>query len=351
MTLPTSPELAYSAARTAIAWADLRGLGWQRVSGRDRLDFLQRLSTNDFRKLAPGAGLPTVLATATGRMIALLIACATEDALYLRTPPGRAGALASHFNSLIFWNDELEVSDLSAETVQIGLFGPGAARWLADATGASLDDLQPYACRSGIIGGTPAMIQRGGLLEAPDWTVIAAAKYVDELRAILTAAAPALNEGQVEVIRVEKGIPAWGSELSDQVTPLEAGLRDAVSDNKGCYTGQEVIARQLNYDKVTRRMVGLLLPADATIAELRGATIAAGGSGHSRGGFVGTTVWSPALDRPIALAFVPRDMTEPGSVVAIKHAGAEIAGEVTGLPFVRQESRQINKSAKGRIGE
>ncbi len=71
MTLPTSPELAYTAARTAVAWADLRGLGWLRVSGRDRLDFLQRLSTNDFRKLTPGAGLPTVLATATGPMIAL----------------------------------------------------------------------------------------------------------------------------------------------------------------------------------------------------------------------------------------------------------------------------------------
>ena len=147
MTLPTSPEIAYTAARTTMAWADLSGHGWLRVSGRDRLDFLQRLSTNDFRKLAPGAGLPTVLATATGRMIALLIACATEDAVYLRTPPGRAGALASHFNSLIFWNDELEVSDLSAETVQIGLFGPGAAKWLADAAGVALDDLQPYAWR------------------------------------------------------------------------------------------------------------------------------------------------------------------------------------------------------------
>ena len=166
-------------------------------------------------------------------MIALLIACATEDAVYLRTPPGRAGALASHLSNLIFWNDELEVSDLSAETVQIGLFGPGAAKWLADAAGVALDDLQPYAWRSGSIGGTPAMIQRGGALEAPDWTVIAAAKHVDELRAILTAAAPALNEGQAEVIRVEKGIPAWGSELSDQVTPLEAGLRDGHQRQQG----------------------------------------------------------------------------------------------------------------------
>ena len=139
--------------------------------------------------------------------------------------------------------------------------------------GVALDDLQPYAWRSSSIGGTPAMIQRGGALEASDWTVIAAAEHGDQLRSMLAAAAPSLDQSQVEILRVEKGIPAWGSELSDQVTPLEAGLRAAISDNKGCYTGQEVIARQLNYDKVTRRMVGLLLPADAPIAELKGATI------------------------------------------------------------------------------
>jgi tRNA-modifying protein YgfZ len=329
MTLPTPPEVAYTAARTTMAWTDLIGYGWLRVTGRDRLDFLQRLSTNDFRKLTPGAGLPTVLATATGRMIALLIACATDYAIYLRTPPGRAGALASHFNNLIFWNDELEVSDLSAETIQIGLFGPEAAKWLADTAGVVLVDLQPHAWRGGSIGSTPAMIQRGGALEAPDWIVIAAAKYVNELRAILTAAAPALNKGQAEVIRVEKGIPAGGSELSDQVTPLEAGLRAAISDDKGCYTGQEIIARQLNYDKVTRRMVGLLLPANAPIAGLKGVAIAAGG----RGGFVGTAVWSPALERPIALAFVPRDMAESGTKVTIRPGEGEIIATVTDLPF------------------
>jgi tRNA-modifying protein YgfZ len=330
MTPSISPEIAYTAARTAIAWADLSGHGWLRVTGRDRLDFLQRLSTNDFRGLASGAGLPTVLATATGRIIALLIACATEDAVYLRTSPGRASALTAHFNSLIFWNDELEVNDLSAETVQLGLFGPGAPKWLADIAGASTADLQPYAWHAGSIGGIPAMIQRGGTLEAPDWIVIAAAKHSDELRSILTAAAPSLDGDSFEILRVEKGVPAWGTELSDQVTPLEAGLRAAISDNKGCYTGQEVIARQLNYDKVTRHIVGLLLPADAPIAGLKGAVIA----GSGRGGFVGTAVWSPALDRPIALAFVPRDVAEPGAIATIKQTDAEIAGEVTKLPFV-----------------
>jgi folate-binding Fe-S cluster repair protein YgfZ len=164
VTPPTSTGLAYAAARTAFAWTDLSGHGWLRVAGRDRLDFLQRLTTNDFRRVAPGGGLPTVLATATGRLIALLIACATDDAVYLRAPRSRASALAAHLNNLIFWNDELEISDLSAETVQFGLLGPGAARWLADVSGTSLDDLQPYAWLSGAFGSAQAMIQCGGTL-------------------------------------------------------------------------------------------------------------------------------------------------------------------------------------------
>ena len=81
-------------------------------------------------------------------------------------------------------------------------------------------------------------------------------------------------------------------------------------------------------------MVGLLLPADAPIADLRGATISAGGSGHSRGGFVGTAVWSPALERPIALAFVPRDIAEPGTEVTIRPGEGEIIATITDLPFV-----------------
>jgi glycine cleavage system aminomethyltransferase T len=98
-------------------------------------------------------------------------------------------------------------------------------------------------------------------------------------------------------------------------------------------------------------MVGLLLPADAPITELRGATIAAGGSGHSRGGFVGTTVWSPALERPIALAFVPRDIAGPGTEVMIRPGEGEIVATITDLPFVDQESQQVNRTTMSRIGE
>lgn len=328
-----APNTGYTAARQAVAWADLSDCGWLRVTGPTRLDFLQRLSTNDFRQLSPGGGLPTVLANAAGRVIALLQAYAAEDALYLRTPPRRANALASYLNNLIFWNDQVEVVDLTPQTAQCGLFGAQAADALRRLTGIALDDLAPCAWRSGQVeGGAAVRVCRGGELETPDWTVVTAAGA--PLRAALAAIGPALTHDQVEILRVEKGVPAWGHELSDQVTPLEAGLGAAVADNKGCYTGQEVIARQLNYDKVTRRLVGLLLPDNAAADALSGAVVA-GGSG--RGGFLGTALWSPALSRPIALAIVPRSLAELGKGVAIAYRGAEIIGEVTELPFVSNE--------------
>jgi folate-binding protein YgfZ len=329
----TSPFLtqdATVAARAAVAWADLSGHGWLRLAGRDRRDFLQRLSTNDFRKLAPGGGLLTVLCSATGRVIAPLIIYADDAVLWLRTPPSRAAALAADFNRLIFWNDEIEVSDESAGVVQFGLFGPAAAAFLAELLGATVADLPPYAWRDGELAGVPVSVHRGGDLEAAAWTIVAPVASADMLRTRLAQAAPQLTAGQVEVVRVERGIPAWGHELSDQVTPLEAGLRAAISDNKGCYTGQEVIARQLNYDKVTRRLVGLRLPADAPVTELAGAPV--GGAGK-RDGFIGTAVWSPALAGPIALAILPRDLCPPGTVVRVKHGDAELAAEVAELPF------------------
>ena len=148
---------------------------------------------------------------------------------------------------------------------------------------------------------------------------------------------PVLDAETQEVLRVEGGLPAWEHELSDQVTPLEAGLLSAISYNKGCYTGQEIIARQTNYDKVTRRLAGLVLPAGAADQlDLRGAAVvAAGGRPSGRAGFVGSAVHSPALGQGIALAVVPRDASEPGSQVTVRHDEHEFAATVTDLPFVR----------------
>jgi folate-binding protein YgfZ len=132
---------------------------------------------------------------------------------------------------------------------------------------------------------------------------------------------------------VETGVPAPGAELTVQVNPLEAGLRRLCDDRKGCYTGQEIIARQITYDKVTTHLVGLLL--DELVAPE--AKIMVDGK---QAGWVSSVVHSIALGRPIALAFVRRPHHEPGTPLAIQSGHQSIAATVHALPFaVASESR------------
>ncbi|MGQ9489690.1 MAG: CAF17-like 4Fe-4S cluster assembly/insertion protein YgfZ [Anaerolineae bacterium] len=326
--MPGEHYTAYRAACTTAAFADLSEHGWLRLTGRDRLDLLHRLSTNDLRKLGAGQGAPTVLTSAIGRVMALLLVYAGEQEAFVRTEPGQALGVVRYLNSMIFWQDEVSVADLSAETAQFGLYGPSATELLAGLTSASLD-MPAYSWRSAMLAGIPVTLHRGGPLETQAWTVIAPRTAAREIHSVLAAAAAELDRGSVEVLRVEAGLSAWGHELSEQVTPLEAGLLSAISFNKGCYTGQEVIARQVNYDKITRHLVGLLLEEDAVGRVRAGAAVA----GPGRGGFVGSVVVSPALDRPIALAVVPRELAQPDTQVRIIQKDGESVAVVTSLPF------------------
>jgi tRNA-modifying protein YgfZ len=319
--------------------ADFSDHGWLRLTGRDRLDFLQRLSTNDLRRLTPGQGLPTVLASGVGRVMALLVAYVGADALYLRTSPGQAAGVRRYLTSMIFWNDQVEVSapgDESTHVAQFALFGPDADTTIAGLAGLSLDALptNPGGWRPAEIAGTPITLHRGGPLEVQQWTVVVPAAHAAAVRTALIADAALLDIAAVELLRVEAGIPAWGRELNDQVTPLEAGLIEAVSFNKGCYTGQEVIARQANYDKITRRLVGLILPGGAADLSPNAFTGAPVRAGSGKPGFVGTVVWSAAREAWLALAVVPRDAAAPGNRVTITLAGDTLTATTAALPFI-----------------
>jgi len=131
-----------------------------------------------------------------------------------------------------------------------------------------------------------------------------------------------LTPEEYHCMRVECGQPAPFSEWTEDYTPLEVGLEWAVSDRKGCYTGQEVLARQVNYDKITRQLVGLTLqagPPSAAQVQAEGKTI----------GVVTSSVISPRFG-PIALAVLRRPYHAPGTAVLV---GEAIPAVVSVLPF------------------
>jgi folate-binding protein YgfZ len=132
-----------------------------------------------------------------------------------------------------------------------------------------------------------------------------------------------LSPEAYEVRRVELGLPGPARELTEDYTPLETNLDAAISDSKGCYTGQEIIARQVTYDKITKRMAGLKLQAP----------VAAGAAVHVEGrgaGEVTSAVHSPNCGA-IALAILKRPHHAPGTAVTVGEEGTR--GVVVALPF------------------
>jgi folate-binding protein YgfZ len=233
---------------------------------------------------------------------------------------------------MIFWQDEVEVTEVGSQ-VQYGVYGPDAALALSELAGTPIGSTPPGGSVVVAIGGAPVRAWRAGVLEPYAWSLVAGADTAGSLGAALALRLPRLSPAEVETLRIERGLSAWGRELSDQVTPLEAGLADAVSFSKGCYTGQEVLARQANYGKVTRRLVGLRL-AQGSSFEPEGTVGAAIETGTGKPGFVGSVAFSPRLGAMIALAVVPREAAEPGNTVVVSVGEHPIVATVEMLPFV-----------------
>jgi tRNA-modifying protein YgfZ len=326
---PETNLTAYRAARDAAAYTELTGWGWLQLTGRDRLDLLNRLSTNKVKDLATGAGAPTVLTSANGRVLAALTVYAGDDEAFARAMPGQDAGVARYLQGMIFWQDEVEVANRSGEVAQLAVYGPQSTAALERLTGEPLSAVAEYGGQAATVRGEAVALHRGGPLEPWAWTIVAPAGAADVVRAALSEL-PQLDAPTADLLRIEAGLPLWGRELSEEVTPLETGLLAAISFNKGCYTGQEVIARQTNYDKVTRNLAGLELTGGA--ADASGWRVL----GPGRGGLVGSVAYSPALDRVIALAVVPRELVAPGTEVEIARGEERRKATVRNLPFVQR---------------
>lgn len=316
----------YWAGRTGAALRDEGDHARLWLGGEDRIALLQRISTNDVR-LAPGQGTVTVLISATARIQAVLTLLAMPTGLLLLAGPGQGSAIFNTLRTQIFFNDKVNLEGRGGALAQFNLLGPQAAGLLAQVAGP-VDDLPLFGWRTMVIAGVDVTVQRHEGLRSDGFTLLAPSMAALVVRsALLRAGAVALDEDAYHVLRVEAGVPAPCLELTEQVNPLEAGLRRFCNDHKGCYTGQEIIARQITYDKVTTHLVGLLTES---LAAPEAKLMAEG----RQVGWVSSAVHSIALDRPIALGFVRRPHHEPGTQLVVQSGNQPMAATVHALPFV-----------------
>lgn len=221
-----------------------------RLLGSGRLDFLHRISTADLRALRAGEGKPAVLTTPIGRMVDYLIVLAFEASALLLGGGGNQEKVVRWLRKYIFFNDDVQVDDESAQGQLWGMDDQTAralcARWGVD---APAHDLPEYFHQT-------LYLPAGGLLtflRAPralglEWLLLA------QSQTVTLEAGPAQD---FDAWRIAHGYPLFPNEINEDYLPLEAGLWSAVSFAKGCYTGQEVLARMESRGQIARRLVRL----------------------------------------------------------------------------------------------
>jgi folate-binding protein YgfZ len=330
----SSPQQEYTALRRTAGLIDLSLLAWIEAGGPDRIEWLQRLLTNDLASLAPGTGCQAALLAPNAWLIAQLLVLADEDRLWLLCDAHRAAEVAEALERYHFGEEVQAVNHERAQCV-VACQGPLAVDLVGRMLGHTFTTLRPEHHR---------LVR----LQQLDLRLVRHAAAGDDglLCCVPASDGPALwrllkERGRAErvepvgwealnTVRIEAGVPWPGVELDDTHLLSETGLeRSLVSDSKGCYVGQEVVARMATYGSPSQRLMGLLIEGDQV--PLGGARLTRGGEDA---GWVTSACISPALGRAVALAYVKRGAYEPGSRVEVAVPGGCVPATVSARPLV-----------------
>ncbi|MCC5641797.1 folate-binding protein [Nostoc sp. CHAB 5824] len=325
-TIDDKDAAAIQAAKVGVAICDRSTWGRIKVSGDDRLNFLHNQSTNNFQILKPGQGCDTVFVTSTARTIDLATAYVTEDAVILLVSPNRRQFLMEWLDKYIFFADKVELSDITEDTNTFSLIGPGSDA-VIEKLGIGELIGQPYGSHKvytiALTEGVQVAVGSG--LAAPGYTFTF--PYTDKetvWNKLLEAGAVEMSDRAWDALRILQGRPAPDAELTDDYNPLEVGLWQTISFTKGCYIGQETIARLNTYKGVKQHLLGIRLSAPALV----GSAIAVGDEKVGK-----LTSYTETADGYFGLGYI---RTKAGGV-GLKVKVGETEGEVIEIPFVSHD--------------
>ncbi|MHB8419169.1 MAG: CAF17-like 4Fe-4S cluster assembly/insertion protein YgfZ [Myxococcales bacterium] len=318
------PARLATAARAGAALVDLGHRGRLAALGPDREGWLQGMVTSDVKKLAVGQGGPACIVSAKGKLVASARVFKRPEEIWIDLEDTPVAAALDHLRRHLVMED-CEVNDRSGATAMLGLHGP-RAREIVRGLAPDLPELAEHSQAPVAVAGAAALAIGSaelGLAGIDLWLAPGDAPAV--WRALVAAGAAPLGWDAAEILRVEAGRPRFGAELDEDTLPLEAGLERAISYDKGCYVGQEVIARMTYRGHANRKLMGLWIedgaPADALEALSRDGKPA---------GEIRTSLLSPRFGRPIALAYVRRESAAPGTKLALASGRS---ATVAALPF------------------
>jgi folate-binding protein YgfZ len=328
-------ELAAAARRTAALFA-LPARGILEVAGEDRVRWLDGMLTNDVRRLEPGperSGCRALALTRKGGIVADVRVWLRPEAFWLETDAAAIPGLALHLRGLVV-ADDVRLAEAGRALELLGLEGPASREVLERAAGRAVELAEGAVAELEIAGVAAAVAAYGESGEAA-FRLALPAEGARRARDSLLAAGAASglvagSDEALEILRVEAGTPRFGAELAPDVLPAEARLEAAIAFDKGCYTGQEIVARVESRGQVKRHLVGLRVEGE--LAPTRGTSIEAAGAGV---GEITSGCISPAHGA-IGLGFARIPHDAPGTPLRVGGRPARVAS----LPFAESRGRR-----------
>ena len=285
------------------AFFDLSARAKLRVTGADRIRFLNGQTTNDVRKAGPEATQESCVLNTKGHLDAHIFLSATPNDIWIDADQELREPLQTRLERYVI-ADDVMIEDV---TDQFALFHV-------------LADSEPK------ISGAKFCF-RSWRLGIDGWDLWVEVARAEAVKSTLAADYRAMDESEWEVLRVENGIPRWRRELTPEIIPPEANLQmRAIDYEKGCYIGQEVISRMKMSGQTRQRLSGLT----SEIALVPGMEVRAGTKVVGR---VTSAVFSQRMNSDVALAMVKRGYTEPGTSLVTLAGGAETGVRIVTLPF------------------
>ncbi len=331
-------QAEYRALRESAGVLDLSFRGRICLMGNDRVRFLHGQITNDVKRLRAGEGCYAALTTAKGKMESDLNVFNLGDELLLDFEPGLAEKISQRLEKFIV-ADDVQIADAAPHYGLLSVQGPKAAQVINTAGLASDRALEKERSIVKISDATLVEIYLANLprLGIKGFDLFVPNQSLGAVADKLIAAAKGLG-GRLcgwtafETARIEAGVPRFGADMTEANLPMECGIDHAMSFNKGCYIGQEVLNRVHTMGHVTKELHGLRLGDDLKVLPRAGDKLFHDGK---ETGYITSAVKSPALNAKIALGYVRREANAVGTELALKTAEGESPATIVELPFVK----------------
>ena len=320
----SNAEQEYWTIKKAVGLADISHLGRLKITGKDRISFLNGLLTNDISQLKENAGQRSALLNSKARVLADLHLYAQPDNLLVDTGESSASHVKEILDRFVITED-VQIQDSTQDLVQVTVQGPKSSQAIKEVLGIEAQDLIQLEQKT--LGPT-TIIARDRTGQSGYDIIMPTLEAEPVWHGFL------LNGGEIglnpvgsqalEILRLEAGYPKYATDVDENTIILEAGFKDAINFNKGCYLGQEVVARATHIGRVNKQLVRLEVETKDSVSP-RSKLMSNG----REAGFITSAAFSPGLQRVVGLGYANREFAKEGTKVNVQSGETSLSAVVT----------------------